>query len=64
MLSKLEHWAKGTGIRRLELTVMTHNERAVGLYKRIGFEVEGLRKDSLYVDGRYVDEYSMAKLLG
>jgi RimJ/RimL family protein N-acetyltransferase len=64
MLSKLEQWAEGIGIRRLELTVMTHNERAVGLYKKIGFEVEGLRKDSLYVDGRYVDEYSMAKLLG
>lgn len=64
ILSKLEHWAKGIGIRRLELTVMSHNERAVGLYKKIGFEVEGLRKDSLYVDGRYVDEYSVAKLLG
>jgi RimJ/RimL family protein N-acetyltransferase len=42
---------------------MAHNERALALYRRLGFEVEGTRRDSVLVDGRYVDELTMAKLL-
>jgi hypothetical protein len=29
----------------------------------MGFEVEGISVDSLFVDGRFVDELDMAKLL-
>lgn len=64
MLQRLDEWAASQGTRRLELTVMTHNCRAFELYKRLGYEIEGIRKDSLYVDGHYVDEYAMAKILG
>lgn len=57
-------WAAGQpGLHRLELTVMTHNARAVALYQKMGFEIEGLRKHSLQVDGAWVDEYEMAKLI-
>ena len=31
--------------------------------KKMGFEIEGTKRDSLRVDGVYVDEYYMAKLL-
>ena len=51
------------GLHRLELTVMVHNTAAVGLYHKLGFGIEGTRKDSLLVNGAYVDEYAMAKLL-
>jgi GNAT superfamily N-acetyltransferase len=30
LLAELESWARANGVLRLELTVMTHNERAVG----------------------------------
>ena len=33
-------WAKEVGITRLGLTVITYNERATKLYKKLGFEVE------------------------
>jgi RimJ/RimL family protein N-acetyltransferase len=56
-------WARERGFHRLELTVMTHNERAIRLYKKMGFEVEGVKKHSLFVNGEYVDEYYMAKLI-
>jgi len=59
----LEEWARNIGVHRLELTVMTHNAAAVALYRKMGFEVEGTARDTLLVDGRYVDEYLMAKLL-
>ncbi len=48
---------------RIELTVMTHNEAGIALYRRQSFEIEGVKKQSLLMDGQYVDEYYMAKLL-
>jgi RimJ/RimL family protein N-acetyltransferase len=33
------------------------------LYQKMGFQVEGIKKDSLLVDGVYVDEYYMGKIL-
>lgn len=63
LLQALEAWALEQGLHRLELTVMTHNERAIALYKKLGYVIEGTRKDSLFVNGAYVDEYAMAKLL-
>jgi RimJ/RimL family protein N-acetyltransferase len=59
----MEEWARQHGLHRLELTVMTHNQAGLALYKRQGFEIEGVRKHALFVNGRYVDEYVMAKLL-
>ena len=60
---KMEEWARQQEIHRLELTVMIHNERAVRLYQGLGFAVEGVKKDALKCDGRYVDEFHMAKIL-
>ena len=63
LLREVESWAAGHGIHRLELTVMAHNQRARRLYERMGFAVEGRRRECLLVDGRLVDELYMAKLL-
>ncbi len=63
LLRDLEEWARTRDIHRLELTVMAHNARAIGLYKGMGFVEEGTKKRSLVVDGRPVDEIYMAKLL-
>ena len=56
-------WAKESPLHRLELTVMTHNERAIALYKKFGFEIEGRQRGSLMVDDALIDEYTMALLL-
>lgn len=63
LFEALETWALAHNLHRLELTVMCHNERAVHLYQKMGFEIEGMKRASLQVAGRYVDEYYMAKLL-
>lgn len=62
LFKKIDGWAIDHQIHRLELTVMVHNERAIKLYKKIGFEVEGTKKHSLLVNGKWVDEYLMAKI--
>ncbi len=49
-------------LRRLELTVFADNERAIGLYKKFGFEVEGLLRRYALRDGAFVDAYLMARL--
>ena len=64
LMAEAERWALERGIRRLELTVQTHNRTARALYEKMGFAVEGTRKDAMRVEGSYVDEYYMAKLLG
>jgi RimJ/RimL family protein N-acetyltransferase len=63
LFTALEAWAHERRLHRLELTVMVHNERAIRLYQKMGFVVEGTKQHSLFVDGAFVDEYYMAKLL-
>jgi RimJ/RimL family protein N-acetyltransferase len=62
LLRELSSWAQRQGVHRLELTVMAHNARAIALYEAAGYELEGTRRRSLVLDGRYVDELSFAKL--
>ena len=63
LFTELEKWTRHHAVHRLELTVMVHNERAIRLYKKMGFEIEGTKKHSLVISGSYVDEYYMAKLI-
>lgn len=63
LFTHMEKWAREIGVRRLELTVMVHNEAGLALYKKAGFTIEGTARDSMLVDGKYVDEYYMAKIL-
>jgi RimJ/RimL family protein N-acetyltransferase len=59
LLAALEMWARGQALHRVELTVMTHNTRAIRLYTRMGFLIEGTKHHALLVNGTYVDEYTM-----
>ncbi|WP_249871407.1 GNAT family N-acetyltransferase [Oceanobacillus saliphilus] len=63
MFRKMEDWASKQKIHRLELTVIEENLAGVKLYEKAGFEVEGKKRDSLYMNDRFVDEYYMSKLL-
>jgi len=58
-----EDWARGQGLRRLDLTVQVGNARGRALYESLGYEVEGRMRESLVVDGEPVDELLMAKLI-
>jgi len=63
LFEELEKWALENRVTRLELTVMEHNEGAIKLYKKMGFKKEGLKENSLIVDGKYVAEYYMGKII-
>jgi putative acetyltransferase len=53
---------KWLNLERLELDVYIDNERAIGLYKKFGFEIEGTLSRFAFRDGQYVDSYTMARL--
>jgi len=59
---QLDNWAEENKITRLELTVICENEVAKNLYEKSGFEIEGVKRKSVLVDGIYLDEFYMAKI--
>jgi RimJ/RimL family protein N-acetyltransferase len=60
MLDTLIDWAYSFGIvKKLDLRVRTDNERAIALYQRKGFVIEGTIRKGIFLDGRYFDSYWM-----
>lgn len=57
------HWAQDRHLHRLELNVQGSNERALHLYRSLGFRIEGIQKNALVVEHQYVDLIQMGLLL-
>ena len=55
--------ARSGGLHRVELTVRESNRLAIELYNRYGFEIEGLQRDAVQIDGIYENVICMAVLL-
>jgi len=72
------HWDRGYGtdatrtlcrfgfrhmnLQRIELNVFATNPRAVHVYEKVGFRLEGTRRRSQFRGGGYVDSYLMGLL--
>lgn len=63
LLSSTLENAKTFGLEKVELHVYTTNTSAVALYKRFGFEQEGLIRRYRKLDGQYFDCLAMGKFL-
>lgn len=61
LLDAADDWLN---LRRLELTVYTDNEAAIGLYRKFGFEEEGILRDYAFRAGRFADVFTMARIRG
>jgi RimJ/RimL family protein N-acetyltransferase len=57
-------WARRHGVERVELTVYPHNEAALALYRRFGFEQEGRLVRHSKKSYGYEDEILMAAWIG
>jgi RimJ/RimL family protein N-acetyltransferase len=73
-----EYWGKGYGteatrlvvdyafrrlnLHRVELEVAAAHAIARRAYERVGFQIEGTRRDAMFVDGAYADALVMAVL--
>jgi RimJ/RimL family protein N-acetyltransferase len=60
LLDAAVEWARARGISKLELHVFPHNEPALRLYEKFGFEREGYRKRHYRRRDGFVDAILMA----
>jgi RimJ/RimL family protein N-acetyltransferase len=61
LMEEAMNWARDRGIVRLELTVFPHNAPAIALYRKLGFQEEGILRRRYLIDGRYVDAMLMGR---
>lgn len=78
MIGERSAWGRGIGssttrfvlrygfeqlaLQRIELSVLANNDRAIELYRKLGFKQEGLQRRAQYKDGRHLDVILMAIL--
>ena len=60
LLEAAVDWAREVGVTKLELHVFPHNEAAIRLYERFGFDREGYRRRHYRREDGYVDAILMA----
>ena len=64
LMAAAEEWAHAAGVTKLELHVFPHNDAAIALYEKLGYEREGLRRGHYArADGLLHDVLLMAKRL-
>lgn len=64
LIDRLIRWARGNGVTtRLSLDTRADNVKAVELYMKFGFVVEGCRRNSTLLNGTYHDLYVMGMML-
>ena len=62
LLDAVIDYARGE-VKQLHLSVAAHNGPAIGLYQKAGFEIYGTDPRFMAVNGRYIDEHLMVRLL-
>lgn len=63
LLAQSVVWADETGIKKMMLSVLETNTKAIALYERFGFKAEGtLSKDRLLSDGEYYGTVIMGRV--
>ncbi|MCM3719601.1 GNAT family N-acetyltransferase [Fictibacillus phosphorivorans] len=53
-------WGRTNQLHKLWLTVFSGNEKAVKVYEKSGFIIEGRQKNQAFIDGKFEDEIFMA----
>lgn len=69
----LHHVFSNLGLHRIEAETLAYNHRVLRNIEKLGFRSEGVRRERVYIGGRYVDshcygllklEFSQSKLVG
>jgi RimJ/RimL family protein N-acetyltransferase len=65
LLKETIDWADSNEIKKITLSVLETNDKAIKLYEKHGFEVEGiLKKDKMLSDGNYYNTILMGRFNG
>ncbi len=63
LLTEAEKFARSHKMHRMELEVFEGNEGAVRLYEKLGYQIEGRRREAVKTQNGYSDIIWMGKLL-
>lgn len=63
LMRLMEEWARAQNAHRIEGTVRHTNAKALALYLRCGFEIDGLFKETAFINGEWHHEYHISKIL-
>jgi len=63
LLEALLAWAPSVGVSRIQAWAWANNPGSIALYKRMGFEQEGISRRAVISDGAPVDVVLLARLL-
>lgn len=58
----LRHAFNNMNLNRIELGVLESNSRAIKLYEKVGFKREGIKRQSTYKNGKFVNMIMMGIL--
>ena len=64
MMKYMMEWSQQQDeLEKISLTVFSTNKAAINLYRKFGFEIEGINKKQYKIEGKYIDEIMMGKFL-
>jgi len=64
MMKELIDWSKGNNItKKISLVTAQENQEAMVLYEKCGFEVEGILKNEIFIDGKFSHLVSMGLMI-
>jgi ribosomal protein S18 acetylase RimI-like enzyme len=64
LLAESIAWADANGIQKITLNVLETNDKAVTLYQKLGFEIEGiLKNDKILSDGNFYNTIVMGRFM-
>lgn len=65
LMDYFTRWVNSTGvIKKIDLEVREDNLRAISLYLKYGFQIEGRISKGIFIDNKYYDLYHMGKTIG
>lgn len=64
LLAESIAWADANGIQKITLNVLETNDKAITLYQKLGFEIEGiLKNDKILADGKFYNTIMMGRFM-
>ena len=63
LMEELIKWCRENEIEKIELEVFEKNTVAIGLYKKFGFIVEGVKNNAIKINDKYENLLLLAKFL-
>lgn len=63
LLRELEKWAIKKGVHRIKATVRHNNKRGIGLYLKMGYQIEGIARETAFFNNQWQHEYYIAKIV-